>query len=219
MPDLLKSLTALTIATLLAAAPLGAQDAGTPPDEATGTPDEPTPAPDAAAEDAGAGELAMGEEVTPEDQIGRAYITDTHGDWQIRCIRTAGDKDPCQLYQLLKDEEGNSVAEISMFALPAGQQAVAGATIAAPLETLLTQQLTIAVDNGQARRYPFTWCAATGCFARVGFTAADVAAYKRGVKATMTIVPVASPETKVKLAISLTGFTAGFDAVSALNNQ
>ena len=36
---------------------------------------------------------------------------------------------------------------------------------------------------------------------------------KKGAKATMTIVPVAAPDKKVPLDISLKGFTAGFDAV------
>lgn len=163
-----------------------------------------------------ASDLQLGEEVTPPSEIGKSYLKETHGDWSIRCIKTETGNDPCQLYQLLHDENGNSVAEISMFALPAGQEAIAGATIAAPLETLLTQQLTMTVDGGSAKRYPFSWCAATGCFARLGLTAADVAAYKRGASATMTIVPVGSPETKVNLPVSLAGFTAGFDAITAL---
>lgn len=162
-------------------------------------------------------ELSLGVAVSGEAQVGQTYIADMQGDWEIRCVRTEDGKDPCQLYQLLQDEAGNSVAEIGMFALPAGQQAAAGATIITPLETLLTQQVTIAVDGGTAKRYPFTWCSEIGCFARVGFTADEVAAFKRGRQAVLTIVPVVAPETPVRLAISLSGFTAGYDAVAAAN--
>jgi invasion protein IalB len=49
--------------------------------------------------------------------------------------------------------------------------------------------------------------AATGCFARIGFTSAEVAAFKAGVAATMTIVPAAAPDEKVALKVSLKGFT------------
>ena len=54
-----------------------------------------------------------------------------------------------------------------------------------------------------------------GCVARVGFTAEEIAAFKAGGKATMTIVPAVAPDKTVALDMSLKGFTAGFDAVAA----
>ena len=102
-----------------------------------------------------------------------------------------------------------------MFPLPEGQEAVAGATIVAPLETLLTANLTLSVDGTAARRYPFTFCNRAGCVARVGFTAEEVAQFKRGNSAQLSIVPAAAPDQTVDLAISLSGFTAGFDSTAA----
>ena len=100
--------------------------------------------------------LSMGapEGEAGEPQIGQTYVAEKHGDWQLRCVKSDGEKDPCQLYQLLLDGEGNSVAEFSIFNLPEGQQAVAGATVVTPLETLLTAELRLRVDEGQVRRYP-----------------------------------------------------------------
>lgn len=164
-----------------------------------------------------ADDLSLGEAVNAEPQVGDTYVADVQGDWEVRCVRTEDGQDPCQLYQLLQDQNGNSVAEIGMFALPEGQQAAAGATIITPLETLLMQQVTLAVDGGTAKRYPFTFCSQIGCFARVGFTADEVAAFKRGRQATMTIFPAAAPDQPVNLTISLSGFTAGYDAVAAAN--
>ena len=43
-------------------------------------------------------------------------------------------------------------------ALAEGAEAVAGATVLTPLETLLTQMVTLTIDGGKAKRYPFTWC-------------------------------------------------------------
>ncbi|PTE22393.1 invasion associated locus B family protein [Cereibacter changlensis JA139] len=151
------------------------------------------------------------------DGPGSTYVAATHGAWEQRCIRSEDGSDPCQLYQLLKDKDGNSVAEISLFALPAGQQAAAGATIIAPLETLLTAQLSLKVDSAAAKVYPFTWCSQVGCVSRVGFTQAEVDGFKKGNKATITIVPVVAPDEKVLLDVSLSGFTAGYDAVAAAN--
>ncbi|MBJ3762993.1 invasion associated locus B family protein [Maribius pontilimi] len=188
---------------------------------ATDTADEPAAAAEPAAEGADAApaepDLNMGESVEDANAVGRSFVAANFGDWEQRCVRTADGADPCQLYQLLKDSNGNAVAEMSIFALPPGQQAAAGSTIITPLETLLTRQVTIGVDGGQAKRYPFDFCAEAGCFARVGFTAAEVSAFKRGNEAQLTIVPAAAPDQTINLTISLSGFTAGYDAVSAAN--
>lgn len=209
MSDILKT---LGLVALLAAAPMAfAQTTETPAPDA---PAEEQPATDGVSPSG----LSLGEEVTDEG-VGSTYIASEHGDWQMRCVRAAEGNDPCQLYQLLSDDQGNSVAEISIFGLPAGQEAAAGATVITPLETLLTAQLTLAVDGAAAKRYPYTFCAATGCFARIGFTNADVAAFKAGSAATMTLVPAAAPDERVSLTVSLRGFTAGFDAVNTANGN
>ncbi len=150
-------------------------------------------------------------------QPGETYLSESFGDWTMRCILTEDGNDPCQLYQLLQDEEGNNVAEISLFGLPPGGEAAAGATIVTPLETLLTEQLTLQVDGAQARRYPFSFCSTIGCFARVGFTDEEVTQFKRGRVAGLSIVPAAAPDQRVNLDVSLSGFTAGYDAVNAAN--
>lgn len=204
------------------AAPLWAQDATTtePAADATATDPatdlaadpatDPTVDPAAAADPAD--ELDMGTPVdTGEPQVGQPYIREEFGDWAMRCLKAAEGPDPCQLYQLLLDASSNPVAEISMFPLPAGSRAAAGATIVAPLETLLTEQVTISVDGGTARSYPFTFCNSAGCVARVGFTEEEIAQFKAGSAATMTIVPAAAPDEVVTLNISLVGFTAGYD--------
>ncbi|MFC3180377.1 invasion associated locus B family protein [Cypionkella sinensis] len=150
-----------------------------------------------------------------EAKEGQIYQLATFDAWAQRCTKMKDGSDPCELYQLLKDKDGTNVAEISMFALPAGGKAAAGATIIAPLETLLTANLSVSVDGSKAKLYPFTFCAQLGCVARVGFTADEVAQFKKGTKATITIVPAAAPDQKVELAVALKGFTAGYDAVAA----
>ena len=77
--------------------------------------------------------------------------------------------------------------------------------------------LTLQVDGGAAKIYPFTWCSQLGCVARVGFTGAEVDQFRKGAKAVVTIVPVVAPDQKVALDISLKGFTAGFEAVKTAN--
>ena len=148
-------------------------------------------------------------------QVGQGYLAATFDQWEQRCEKTAEGKDPCPLFQLLKDADGNAVSEFSVFALPPGGKAAAGATVVVPLETLLTESLTIKIDTAEAKLYPFTFCTQIGCVARVGFTAEEVEQFKKGAKATVTVVPAAAPDTAVNLDVSLKGFTAGFEAVAA----
>lgn len=155
-------------------------------------------------------DLNLGEPVGP--QIGQPYVLQEFGDWQMRCIKQAeGEPEPCNLYQLLENEEGLAVAEFNFFRLPEGSRAAAGATIVVPLETFLPEQLTLAVDGLNPRRYPFTFCNAAGCVARAGFTEEEVNQFKRGVSATIRLVPAANPSAEVILNVSLTGFTAGYE--------
>lgn len=155
-------------------------------------------------------ELSLGEPTGR--QVGETYVAATFGDWAQRC-QTApeGQEDACNLYQLLTDENDAPVAEFSLFRLPEGSRAVAGATIVAPLETLLTQQLTLSVDNGEARRYPFSFCNAGGCIARIGLTQPEVDQFKLGSAATLRLVPAAAPNDEVILTLSLNGFTAAYN--------
>lgn len=201
-----------TIALLLcmAGANVGyAQEATTPVDPAATT--EAPVAGDAA-------NLSLGTEVGENDGPGSTYVAANFEVWEQRCVRAdeAG-VETCQLYQLLKDAKGNSVAEITMFGLPEGQEAAAGATVIAPLETLLTEGMLLQIDAGKPKAYPFTWCSSIGCIARIGLTAAEVDALKKGNKATITIVPVVAPTEKVLLDVSLKGFTAGLTAVNDAN--
>jgi invasion protein IalB len=86
-----------------------------------------------------------------------------------------------------------------------------------PLETSLPAQVTVAIDGGAGKRYPFAFCNPVGCYARVGLTDADISAYKRGNEAKITIVPALAPDQKVVLNLSLEGFTAAYDKVSVLD--
>lgn len=149
-----------------------------------------------------------------DGEIGKVYPVSEHGDWKLRCIKAPeGTKDPCQLFQMLKDQQGNPIANINLFSLPEGDNLVAGATVLTPLETLLTQNVVLSVDGGKPKVYPFTFCTAMGCLARVGFTAGDIAGFKAGNKAKITVVPAQAPDQRVELTVSLKGFTEGFEAI------
>lgn len=206
-------LTSLSLAALMGTATmLSAQDTG------TGATQTEAPAAGEEQTDAGAPDAAIGLDTGREVQENPAYIREEHGDWQIKCFRTEGEEDLCQMYQLLTEEAGNPVAEFSLYRLPPGGPVVAGATLAVPLGTLLTEEIKLSVDAGKAKSYAYSFCTMGGCFARIGLSQADLDAMKGGVNAIIEIVPAQAPDQKVRINASLKGFTAAFEAASVLQN-
>lgn len=175
--------------TLAMAAPLAAQETTAPKDE-----------------------LSMGEEVKEV----KPYFREESGDWKLECLSTGQEEEPCQMFQAAFDPDGNQQSNIRLFKLPEGGQAVAGSVIAFPLEILLTAQLTMTVDDGPAKRYPFSVCDPLGCYARVGFTQEDIDAFKRGSNVKFEVVPFVAPNERVVITISLKGFTAGYEKISII---
>ncbi len=170
------------------------------------------------------GSLAMGQKVeavpqaTPTNTAADA-TSEIHGDWDLQCAKEGAEPRPCRLYQLMKDQSGNPISEVTIFKLPAPEgDAVAGATIIVPLETLLPAQLTIAVDGENAQRYPFAFCNQVGCVSRIGLTAADIEGLKAGSMAAIVIVPAAAPDQVVNVTMSLKGFTSAIDKAGPAPN-
>ncbi|WP_370232325.1 invasion associated locus B family protein [Cognatishimia sp.] len=136
------------------------------------------------------------------------------GDWTLNC-RSNGEREICEMFQLLTQTDGAPAVAVTLFPVVGQGQAVAGANMIAPLETLLTAQLSIAVDENLPRVYPFAFCNANGCLSRVGLTQEDLASYKAGGVATISIVPAAQPDRLVQVQMSLKGFTKAFDTAAA----
>ena len=171
----------------------------------------PAPAAEAPAPEAPAATPAA---EAPADGPGTIYVKETSGAWQIRCMRVdAGRTEPCNIFQMLKDDKGNEVAAIEIAPRPTGEKAVAGATISVPLETLLQAKLVLQIDSSKPLVYDYAWCDRVSCLALAGFTEADLKAMKNGKEATMTIVPALAPDQKVSVKISLDGITKGYDGL------
>jgi invasion protein IalB len=142
------------------------------------------------------------------------YVREKHGNWEVRCTKVE-EAEKCNLYHLLGDGQGNSVAEMNIEILPAGGQAAAGVTLITPLGTLLTAQLGWRIDSGKTRRYPYSWCESGGCIARFGLTKGDIASMKKGANGKLTLVSVVAPDKPIVLELPLTGFTAAFNSIPA----
>ncbi|MCE8546374.1 invasion associated locus B family protein [Ruegeria pomeroyi] len=203
-----------TLITLSAAALLVLTGAATAQD--TTTPAETAPAQE---EQKTADQLLdLGTPADGSPQLGQRYSKEKIGDWDMACIKTEGEIDPCSMLQILTDAQGNPMAEFSMFRLEEGGVAVAGATVIVPLETLLPAQLTISIDGAPGKRYNYSFCNPIGCIAQIGLTQADIDAMKKGAKATVSLVPAPAPDQTVSLELSLTGFTSSYDKVDVVSN-
>ncbi|MFY0311152.1 invasion associated locus B family protein [Leisingera sp. D0M16] len=214
---MLKSLTPITLAAMLAmAAPLASQETAAE-EEAAGAETTEQAEQGEQAESTADQLLDLGEPVSNGPQLGQRYSKEKHGDWDLACIKTEAETDPCSLLQVLSGPKGNPIAEVSLFRIEQqGGQAVAGATVIVPLETLLPAALTISIDGAPAKRYNYSFCNQLGCVAQIGLTQGDIDAFKKGKEATLSLRPAPAPDQVVEMKLSLSGFTAGYDVVDVV---
>ena len=158
-------------------------------------------------------EFSTGEIVKSTTAMGEYFVKGTYGAWTLRCLKTEQQQDLCQLFQLMHTPDGVPVAEYNLNPIQSDGRVVAGANVITPLETLLTQQLTIQVDDNNAKIYPFAFCVQMGCVARIGLTQDDLDSYRAGAQATITMFPAAAPTQPERLTLSLQGFTSGHAAL------
>lgn len=207
---------ALAIAVGLAL-PAGAQQLGTPPPPASGggfgsTPSAPQQQPQQSAP-----QLQTGQSVSNETPVGQPYVRESHGDWQVVCIKVAEGQEPCQMRQTIFDQQRNAVAEMTMYQINAPQQpeVAAGASIITPLQTLLTERVRLTITEDESKLYDFQFCDPNGCVAQFGLTQDEVQAMRDGNRALIRIVPVLAPDQPITVNLSLSGFTAAFEALGS----
>ncbi|NRA98251.1 MAG: invasion associated locus B family protein [Rhodobacteraceae bacterium] len=209
----------LALAAIMAlAAPAGAQQLGTPPPPASGTfGATPQAGGGAAAQQQPAPQLQTGEVVSTETPVGQPYVRESHGDWQVVCIKAESGPEPCQIRQTMFDTQRNAVSEITMYALSSEAQpeVAAGATIITPLQTLLTERVGLTINEDLSKRYDFQFCDPNGCVAQFGLTAEEVQAMRDGSRSLVRIVPVLAPDQPIVVNLSLSGFTAAFEALGS----
>ncbi len=193
----------LSLALALGFAPISGWSQGT--DDADGT--TTTDAVDGAADSTDGETVAPAPEATSEEEQPAEQVVAVHGDWQIRCRNDDGS---CFMYQLAIDAREIPISEVSVVPLSAEDGRVAGFTIVTPLRTLLTEGVTLQIDNGRQQRYQFGWCTEAGCAARFAVREDGLNQFKRGNKARLTVRSVERPDAPVILDVSLSGFTAGF---------
>ena len=158
--------------------------------------------------------LSLGKPLESIREPGEIYLAGSKGDWNVRCVTgTLGEKDKCEIQQLIFLNENAPIADISIFKLPDGEIAVAAANVMVPLETLLTKNFRFAFSDKIVKEFEYSFCNKNGCLVRMGLLEEDIAAMKKGSSSQLSITHISRPEATINLSLSLDGFTAAFDAL------
>ena len=161
-----------------------------------------------------ASELSLGKPLETLRKPGDIYLAGNKGDWNVRCVTgNPGEKDKCEIQQLIFLNEDTPIADISIFKLPEGEIAIAAANVMVPLETLLTKNFRFAFSKETVKEFPYSFCNQNGCLVRMGLLEEDIEALKKGKSAELVITHISSPDTSIELDLSLNGFTAAFDII------
>lgn len=140
-------------------------------------------------------------------------VRESHGDWDILCSAEG----TCYMAQTFRNDEGQPVLlvriqKVVTEATAAGERVEATAQIITPLDVFLPAGLGMQIDEGPVVSAPYVRCREAGCMSNPPLTGELIGRLKQGGVASFIMVrqpgsqPVAAP-------ISLTGFTAAFDAL------
>jgi len=134
-----------------------------------------------------------------------------YGDWNMRCETPPGAQGPqCALMQYVVAESRSNVG-LSVIMLKTADGKAKLLRIITPLGVLLPSGLGLKIDDEDIGRAGFVRCVAEGCLAEVIMEDVLLNKLRRGQQATFIVF--VSPEDGIGIPISLSGFSAGYDAL------
>ena len=133
------------------------------------------------------------------------------GDWNMRCETPPGAQGhQCALMQYVVAESRSNVG-LSVIMLKTADGKAKLLRIITPLGVLLPSGLGLKIDDEDIGRAGFVRCVAEGCLAEVIMEDELLNKLRRGQQATFIVF--VSPEDGIGIPISLSGFSAGYDAL------
>jgi invasion protein IalB len=147
----------------------------------------------------------------PSTASAQGEVRSAHGDWQMRCDTPPGSAgEQCALIQNVTAADRENVG-LSVIVLKTADKQARILRVLAPLGVLLPSGLGLRVDNADIGRAGFVRCLPNGCIAEVILEEDLLGKLKGGAQATFIIFQ--TPEEGIGIPISLSGFSAGFDAL------
>lgn len=137
-----------------------------------------------------------------------------HGDWEVACGSEA--EGGCAMAQIGNDSTGTPVLEMVIRQLDEPLEvnettAVAVLDVITPLGVVLTEGLTMKIDQGRDEAAAFQICTEQGCLVREPVADELIKRLKRGSVAKITVF--AANQGEVSSSISLKGFTKAYDSI------
>ncbi|MFN4124936.1 invasion associated locus B family protein [Pannonibacter indicus] len=155
--------------------------------------------------------LGLGAQAITSPALAQGEVKAVHGDWQMRCDTPPGaESEQCALIQNVTAEDRDNVG-LSVIVLKTADKQARILRVLAPLGVLLPSGLGLRVDDADIGRAAFVRCLPNGCIAEVILQDDVVGKLRGGKQATFIIFQ--TPEEGIGIPISLTGFSAGFDAL------
>ncbi len=142
--------------------------------------------------------------------------TERFRDWALRC-QSEGERRQCSIFQRLVVQETNQVALnlVIGFGQDVEGKQVPIAVFTFPLGIYLPAGAAFRVDEGEPQRMQIERCFNRGCQSAVALDPAQLETFKAGREAIVTIGQ--DREQAVDLRVSLSGFSAAYDALTATN--
>jgi invasion protein IalB len=138
----------------------------------------------------------------------------THGAWQIQCSTDKDGKKGCGMVQVTRSEKNPKVG-LSLVIVRAkqGEKDVVMMRVMAPIGVYLPTGVALEVDGTAVGRVPFTRCRPQICEALAEASPETLGKMKKGTAANFIVYE--APGLGVPMKISLEGFSAGLDSLTA----
>ncbi len=138
-------------------------------------------------------------------------VRSVHGDWEMRCETPAGAQtEQCALTQFVQAADRDNIGlNVFIFRTADGQARLL--RVFAPLGVFLPAGLGLRVDDASIGTAGFVRCLPEGCMAEAVIDDELLGKLRGGTTATFIVFE--TPEEGIGIPISLSGFTAGFEAL------
>lgn len=148
----------------------------------------------------------------PDALATEAGVKGTFGHWTVRCEMPAGAKsEQCALVQSVTAEDHPGISAVVIVLKSAENPGGRILRVVVPLGILLPAGLGLRIDDADIGRTGFMRCISTGCVAEVVMD--DALTNKLRVGDTAFFVVFQNSEEGIGLPVTLSGFSAGIDAL------
>ncbi len=133
--------------------------------------------------------------------------------WQERCndkVKRANGKPYCEMVStLVVQETGQRFLEFAI-GYPEGSPSARG-VVTLPLGVMLTEGVSLKVDDGPLMRFQVRYCNAGGCYAFLNLGDEVLGQFKKGNQAVFSLV--ASDQKRLSVAVPLSGFSKRLSSI------